>query len=333
MSKLKEIVSLHNRIRVVCHPNADPDCLGSAYAIFSSFKNLFEEKDIAIVTPDGTGAVSSKLISFLGLKTESTLPDGTDLAILVDMPSMDQIPAVKEAVSKNKIPYVLIDHHVREEKASSAAILSVIKRKSSACEIVYGLLEKSTLDAKALQGLMTGILYDSRRFLLPPDTSISAVAGMIRRGADFRLSVEMLTNEQDQSEKIARLKGASRMKLYKAGDWLIAFSKVGSFEASVARVLTDMGSDVAFIINADKASLRLTGRATDKFFRKTGFNLSSDLMRPLADAFAGQGGGHPTAASVNLSATADEVLSKTLSLVSSKLGVKRQNVKLINTKK
>jgi nanoRNase/pAp phosphatase (c-di-AMP/oligoRNAs hydrolase) len=56
-------------------------------------------------------------------------------------------------------------------------------------------------------------------------------------------------------------------------------------------------------------------------------------MKPLADAFAGQGGGHPTAASVNLSATADEVTSETLSLVSSKLGLSEQDLKAIHTKK
>ncbi len=333
MSRLTAVASNYDKIRVVCHPNADPDCLGSAFAILSSLKKTFPEKDIAIVTPDGTGAVSSKLVAYLGLDAEDSLPDATGMVILVDMPSMDQIPSVKVAVATNEIPYVLIDHHVKEKSASLAACYSVIRRKSSACEIVYGLLDRDTLDTKALQGLVTGIIYDSRRFLLPPDTAIRAVSGMIRRGASLRLALEMLTNEQEPSEKIARLKGASRAKLYKAGDWIIAFSRVGSFEASVARALTDIGADIAFIIHEEKAALRLTGRSTDKFYKRTGLNLSSDVMKPLADAFAGQGGGHPTAASVNLSAAADEVTSKTLSLVSSKLGIRKQDMKAINTKK
>ncbi len=333
MSRLTEIASNYETIRVVCHPNADPDCLGSAFAIMTSLKGTFPGKDIAVVAPDGIGAVSSKLVSYLGLAAEESLPEATGLVILVDMPSMDQIPSVKEAVKAKRIPYVLIDHHVRDKAAATSAIYSVIRRKSSACEIVYGLLDKSTMDVKVRQGLVTGIVYDSRRFLLPPDTSIRAVAGMIRKGASLRLAVEMLTNEQDASEKMARLKGASRVKLYKAGDWLIAFSRVGSYEASVARALTDIGADLAFIIHEDKAALRLTSRSTDKFYKRTGLNLSRDVMKPLADAFAGQGGGHPTAASVNLSATADEVTSETLSLVSSKLGLSEQDLKAIHTKK
>jgi len=333
LSRIAEVASNYGNIRVVCHPNADPDCLGSAFAIMTSLKATLPGIDIAVVAPDGIGAVSSRLVSYLGISAEDSLPEETELVILVDMPSMAQIPSVKEVVVAKDVPYVLIDHHVRDKEAAAAALYSVIKNKSSTCEIVYALLDKSTLDVKALQGLVTGIVYDSRRFLLPPDTAIRAVVGMMHKGASLRLAVEMLTNEQGASERMARLKGASRVKIYKAGEWLIAFSRVGSFEASVARALTDIGADLAFIIHEEKGALRLTGRSTDKFHRMTGLNLSSDIMKPLAVAFAGQGGGHPTAASVNLSATSDEVTSKTLSLIFSKLGLREQDLKAINTKK
>ncbi len=189
------------------------------------------------------------------------------------------------------------------------------------------------LDQRALDALLAGIIYDSRRFLIFPETSIGAAARLVRLGSNPSKVLQLLTSEQDPSERIAKLKGATRLRLFRSsgllGDWIVALTSVGSYEASVARAMTDLGADVAIVISANGKSVRVSARSTDAVFKKTDLNLARDLMKKLAESFPGQGGGHPTAASVNLKGDPGEIESRALSLISDKVG----SLKQIATKK
>lgn len=231
MPDLLEFLSSYGKVVLVCHPNADPDCIGSAYAIKSALKARSPSVSVSILTPDGVNAASSKLIEYLNLEFETSLGDACGLLVLVDMPSLDQLPEVKGLVASRKIPYAIIDHHTEESGCLDGAVYSRLMRTSSTCEIVYRSIPKKYLDRRAVQALLTGLVYDSRRFLVQPNASIKAASKMMRRGADFALALEMLLNEQDISERIARLKGVARVRLYRARDWIFATSTIGAFEA------------------------------------------------------------------------------------------------------
>ncbi|MEM2125228.1 MAG: DHH family phosphoesterase [Candidatus Methanosuratincola sp.] len=332
MPDLLDFLSSYGRVVLLCHPNADPDCIGSAYAIQSALRARNPSVAVSILAPEGVNAASSKLVEYLSIDFAVSLDESCGLLVLIDMPSLDQLPDIKEIVVSRKIPYAIIDHHTEEPGCLDGAVYSRVMRTSSACEIVYRSIPKKYLDRRAIQALLTGLIYDSRRFLIQPNASIKAASKMLRRGADFALALEMLLNEQDISERIARLKGVARVKLYRARDWIFATSSIGAFEASVARSLTDLGADLAIVASSEDNTSRITGRLNERFQRSTSLNLASCVMHPLAERFSGTGGGHPSAASAKLSAPAEEVIGAALALISEKLGLKPGEMKEISTR-
>ncbi len=332
MPELLEFLSSYNRIALVCHPNADPDCIGSSYAIRSALRARSPSVAVSILVPDGINAASSKLLEYLDFEFASSMDGDCELAVLVDMPSLDQLPEVKELMILKKIPYAIVDHHTAEPRSLEGAVYSKLLATSSTCEIVYRSIPKKYLNRRATQALLTGLIYDSRRFLIQPNSSISAAMKMIHRGADFALALEMLLNEQDISERIARLKGVARVRLYRARDWIFATSNIGAFEASVARSLTDLGADLALVASGEDSTSRITGRLNERFQRSTSLNLASCVMHPLVDRFSGSGGGHPSAASAKVSALPEEAIAAALSLISERLGLSPGELKEISTR-
>ncbi|MGQ9759337.1 MAG: DHH family phosphoesterase [Candidatus Methanomethylicaceae archaeon] len=333
MRNLLEAFSPFRHITIVCHPNADPDCLGSAYAISTSVESSMPGTSVKIYVPESVNAASSRLLDFLKIHLSTDIPPQTEVFLLVDTSSLDQVPAVKSHVMEKGTPYILVDHHVPDPQTINNAMLAVVWEASSACEIVYEILDKKTFTQEVLEALLVGIIYDSRRFLIRPDTSIITASKLIKMGAKAELALQILSPEQDPSEKMAKLKGSARIRLIRASSWLIAFTYVGAFEASVARALTDLGADLALVINESAEPLRLTGRSQEVFYNQTGLNLASDLMQPLAEEFSGQGGGHPTAASATLNVSTKRLIPRLLEILAERLHILRESMVEIDTKK
>ncbi|MDI9644234.1 MAG: DHH family phosphoesterase [Candidatus Verstraetearchaeota archaeon] len=331
MPDLLKFLSSYRRIAVVCHPNADPDCLGSAYALRTAVRAASPRTEVEIVVPEGINAAASKMVESLRLEFVTSLPTECELAVFVDMPSLDQLPEIKAALHSRRTPYAIIDHHTPEKDSLEGAVFSITTRISSTCEIIYNSIPKKYLDRQSLLALLTGLIYDSRRFLIQPNSSISAAIRIIRRGTDYAAAVEMLLNDQDISERIAKLKGAARVRIYRARDWLFATSRVGSFEASVARSLVDLGADLALVASGDSGPSRVTGRLSERFQKATSLDLAESVMRPLAERFSGTGGGHPSAASAKTAAGEEEALAAALSLVSAALGLSQDELKEVST--
>ncbi|MEM4406399.1 MAG: DHH family phosphoesterase [Candidatus Methanomethylicaceae archaeon] len=333
MPELLVYLSSFRHITIVCHPNADPDCIGSAYALQTSITSTIPSSNVTIYTPDSINTASRRLINYLKIETSQDIPSDTEIFLLVDTSSLDQIPDVKSHILNKGTPYILLDHHFPDQQTMNNAAIAIVRETSSTCEIVYDVLKKQTLTPEALDALLVGLIYDSRRFLIRPSSSVKAAAKLIKRGAKAELAIELLSADQDPSEKMAKLKGAARTRIFRASSWTFAVTHVGAFEASVARALTDLGADLAFVVNDSTEPLRLTGRSQDQFYNQTGLNLARDIMQPLAEEFSGQGGGHPTAASANLKTSLSCLLPRILDLIAERLHIRRDSIIEIDTKK
>jgi nanoRNase/pAp phosphatase (c-di-AMP/oligoRNAs hydrolase) len=327
--KLLDFATRFKRVAIVCHPNADPDCIGAAYALQESLKKKCRGMEITVLTLDGVNAVSDRLLAYLSLRVEDGIPPSVDLFILVDLSSLDQVPSIKQVISGG-IPFAILDHHVPDSQTLERATLAILKKRSSACEVVFEAIGAVSLSKTALTGLLAGLIYDSRRFLNFPEQSIKSAHKMIKLGADPSKVMALLATEEDPSERMAKLKGAARLRLYRADDYNIVVTNVGSFEATVARAITNLGADLAMVVAENGKDVRISGRSTETFFRSSGLNLAKDIMQPLAASFSGHGGGHPTAASANARCDGESMTSSALELISKKLGT---SLKEINTKK
>jgi len=326
---LLKFASRFKRVAIVCHPNADPDAIGSACALQEYLRARCNGLEATIVATEGINSVTERLLAYLSLRVEDEVPPSVDLFILVDLSSLDQIPAIREAVEKGT-PFAMLDHHVPDDCTREKAAFSVIKERASTCEVVFEAIGHRGLSKTSLNALLAGLIYDSRRFLISPEQSIASAYRMIELGGDPAKAIGLLASEEDPSERMAKLKGAARLRLYRAGRYTIALTNVGSFEASVARALTNLGADLALVVSENGKDLRISARSTDAFLRSSGLNLTKDLMQPLAGLFSGHGGGHPTAASANVTCDAESMIASALGIVSKKLGA---TLKEISTKK
>jgi nanoRNase/pAp phosphatase (c-di-AMP/oligoRNAs hydrolase) len=88
------------------------------------------------------------------------------------------------------------------------------------------------------------------------------------------------------------------MKWLQEGKWIIATSRVGSFESRSARLLIVLGADVAIVASENKkGDVRLSTRASNRIVSE-GFNLTK-ILESIEDMNGGSAGGHSGAAGYN----------------------------------
>ena len=145
-------------------------------------------------------------------------------------------------------------------------------------------------------GLLVGIISDTGRFKRASAESFLAASELLEAGGfDYDEALQALSIAPDISQRIAVLKAASRARIERQGEWLIASSRANSFEGSAASALIDLGADVAFVAGRHSDRVRISARSSRKAV-KAGLNLNQ-IMGEIGRDHDGDGGGHSSAAS------------------------------------
>ncbi|RLE51333.1 MAG: DHH family phosphoesterase, partial [Candidatus Methanomethylicota archaeon] len=292
------------------------------YALSKLLSRLLPDAGLSVVAPESVSSLSKRLIESLPDFEVYDDFESADFLIMVDTCSFAQLGDLASKVQGSSAPLVVVDHHAPHPEVSArASLLIVDDSASSTAEIVYSIYcdLSMRLEEFSALALLVGMLYDSRRFINARSSTLRAAAHLIDAGADYSKALSVLHVPMDISERIARLKAAQRVKIYRVGDWVIATSHVGSFEASAARALIDLGADVAFVAGGDDSSLRISARARGNFYSETGIHLGKDLMEIIGKMIGGAGGGHATAAGANGVGNPEEALEICVKLLIEKL--------------
>lgn len=322
--KLKEFIfNLKPRNCVVlCHHNADPDAIGSAYALMHLLRFLLSDLEVRIVAPEGISFLSNRLLLNLSFVTIYSDFEFADVLFMVDTCTFIQLGSISAKVLGSSIPLIVIDHHLPSDEVRHRASLLIVDDKcSSTAEIVFSLFEELNvnLNREIAFALLVGLLYDSRRFVFASSKSFRMAASLLSYGVNYRDALNVLSTQVDISERIARLKAAQRLRILRIGDWIVALSHVSSFEASAARALIDLGADLSVVVGGEKDSVRLSARSTWRFYEETGFHLGRDFMKPIGKMIDGDGGGHATAAGANGVGDVESVLEICIKFLRDKL--------------
>jgi len=304
---------------VITHRLADVDAYCSAYAAAKLLKS-FAISSVKVVLPEGLNSIAEKVSEKFPLDIDNN-PDfaKADLIAIVDTNNPLLLSEAMPEIVKSKARKVLIDHHPLAKNARELAdILIVDTKASSASEIVYRLYKanKVKINKKVAQILLIGIMADSQHLFLASSKTIEAVNELCKLGASLGMAKNVLTRERDPSERIARLKAAQRISFYNINNFIVAFSRVGSFHASAARALLDIGADLAVVVGGDEKESKASLRATQKFYAESKLHLGTDIAGKLSDA----GGGHPTAASLSVNVGEDELTKMLMSAIEANLG-------------
>jgi phosphoesterase RecJ-like protein len=274
--------------KILLHGNADPDALASAYALQQCFP------DVTIWTPGGIDRMAKVMAGTLGIESveDEDAPEGR--LVVLDTSGPEQLP---EGVDFSEA--IVIDHHARTEKWSTARVYYCDEDKSSCSEIVYELLKSAgvKIPKEVALALMAGLITDTGMFKFAKPDSMRLFADVMEEhDIHFDESARLVSTDVDISERISQLRGAQRLKYAKVGEYIVASSQGSAFEASVCKALLSLGADVAFVGSQREASFRISARATQEMVRR-GVHLGK-LLSGVGSETSNGGGGHPGAAGI-----------------------------------
>jgi len=308
---------------LLCHINADPDAVCSAFAFSRLIQRLQPSLRVEIAAAQGLSRLSKFMLRSIPAKfTADPHMESAEAIVLLDTNTIQQLGDWSERVKASKAALVVIDHHASHPETERLATLSVADEKaSSTCEIVYRLFKEAEVkptqeEAKAL---FLGIAFDTRHFVLASSATFKAVADLIDVGVKPEEALSLLSLPMDLSERIARLKASKRTRLLKINTWLITFSHVSAYQASAARALIALGAHVAVVAGQRNEKIQISMRSSRDFYEKTGVHLGRDLAKPLGEYLQGMGGGHSVSAGVNGVGDIEASLKRCVKLLKEKL--------------
>ncbi len=313
---------------VICHRNADADAFLSAYAVSKLISSISSACEVDIVTPEGMTTLTDKLSKKFVHRVVTEGREDYNLYVAVDVGDTELLKSWLGKLRESAGTKVLIDHHPLRN-GSLYDHLIVDENATSAGEVVWRVFKQLDVrpDKRTAQALLEAVMFDSSHLAIAGESGLRAAIDLIDLGADLTEARRDLRSEPDYGEVLAKLKGAQRIKIFKLGDWVMATSRVGSFQAHVARSLIFLGADLAVVCGDTEEETRVSLRSTQRFYEATGLHLGTKVAGMLGNLLGGHGGGHPTAASFSCVAGEEEALKKTVQALSQLVGREPVEVK------
>jgi len=308
---------------LLCHHNADPDAICSAYAFAQLVRKTFPQVEVEVAAAQGISRLSKHLLQYLPIQI-NTQPDieKADAITLLDTNTIQQLDNLAETVRNSKKPIIVIDHHASHPETEQLAKICITNEESSStCEIIYNFYKQTNTkpDQPEAKALFLGISFDTRHFVLANSTTLKNIAELIDAGVNAQETLAMLSLPMHFSERVARLKASRRTRLFKVNQWIIALSHVSAYQASAARALIELGAHVAAVAGTKNEDIEISLRSSLDFLKHTQIHLGRDIAKPLGEYLHGMGGGHATAAGVNGKGDVEIGLKKCISLLKEQL--------------
>jgi len=291
------------RLLILCHHNADPDAICSAFAFSSLLKRLRPNLQIEVAAAQGPSRLSKELLKVLPIElTSNPHIEEADLIALLDTNTIQQLDGWGERVKEAGAPIIVIDHHASHPETERLATLCILNEEaSSPCEIIYQLFKEAGLrpNQQEAKAIFLGIAFDTRHFVLAKSTTLKVLAELVDAGVKVEETLSLLSLPMDESERIARIKACQRAVLTRIEGWIVVLSHVSAYQASAARALIGLGAHVAVVAGQKGDKLQVSIRACSEFHKRTGIHLGRDIAKPLGEYLHGMGGGHSVSAGVN----------------------------------
>lgn len=151
--KIKE----YNIIVIARHIGADPDALGSQFALKSIILNLFPDKKVYAV-----GNPASRFKFFGSQDKIDDVNTNKALCIVLDTPDIKRI----DGANINNFEYVIkIDHHPIIDKYANIEVIDDNACSSSQLILEFANANKIKIDKESAEKLFLGIVGDTDRFL------------------------------------------------------------------------------------------------------------------------------------------------------------------------
>ena len=150
-------IKKYDSIVIVRHIGADPDALGSQFALRELIKNKFPKKNVYAI-----GNPSNRFKFMGGLDKLEDIDTSNTLLIVLDTPDIKRIDGVNIDDYKEIIK---IDHHPVVDVYASLEYID--DNSSSTCQIIleFALVNRLKLTDEIAKNLYLGIVSDTGRFM------------------------------------------------------------------------------------------------------------------------------------------------------------------------
>ncbi|AKG38892.1 hypothetical protein MA03_05985 [Infirmifilum uzonense] len=283
------------RALIITHRNADPDAIGCAYVLQSISTTLGFEAEVCL--PEGPDRLSKRILNSLRVPWQEDC-DTADLLVICDTSNKMMLGGAASLIDKAK-EIIIIDHHSPPGNLISKASYSLIIGEPSATVIAVLLADalKVRLTKEISTIALSGILYDTRRYLSTTPNTFLASKILLEEEGDYDMALKLLEFPEDRSEIIAKLKGVQRASILDICGYLVAVTEASAHEAAVAKALVSLGVDLAIVAGGhefSRTSIRVSNRLLEK-----GFD-SSKLVADVATSLEAEAGGHPGASGISI---------------------------------
>lgn len=310
-TSFSELIVGCENVVVMGHRYADLDAFGAAVGVMSIVKSLKKPVNIVINKDTALALPLIKRVQQAGLADHLISPEKAKyvvsrntLLVVVDThkPYFTECPELLEKTNK----VVVIDHHRKSVNHIQNAVLFFhASYASSTCEMVTELAQyigtSSPIDSLTAEALLSGIMLDTRSFILHTGVrTFEAAAYLKSRAADTVEVKKLFSNDMD---------------VYKYRNQIIdgAFTyngcaiSIADIETDNIRLVTSQAADEMLNIDGVKASFVIF-EAEDKVCISTR-SFGEMNVQVVMEKFGG--GGHRTMAASQIEdASVDEVLER-----------------------
>lgn len=311
------------KVAILIHSGGDPDSIGAAYVLSNILKSLMGCEPLFKI-PSETSTHSVAFLNLLGVSQSDEI-DSAEAYLILDCGSPEQLGDLEYILESGK-RIIVIDHHSTSiESFGGKAEVYASDEYSSVCELIFDLASRLgyALSTREREALFAGIYYDTVRLSVADSEALRKLCALGSNHVNPRELLQGLEIKMELSERIARLKAAARLKIYRVGDWLIAVSRLSSFQSSSARSLVNLGAHAAIVGGESEDGITVSFRALGDFIEATGINLGKDIAARIGAEFGGHGGGHSSAAKAYcVKGSLEEILRRCVELIGEKLGEK-----------
>ncbi|SFB03660.1 phosphoesterase RecJ domain-containing protein [Acetitomaculum ruminis DSM 5522] len=184
MSKLdNELINMKN-IAISGHINPDGDCVGACLGLYNYILKNFEGVNVDVYL-EPIPAIFDFLKGSSDIKNQYNENNTYDLYIALDCSDIKRLGIFGDYYKKAKHT-LCIDHHITNDE-SFADVCYIQPHRSSACELLYTLMDSEKINKDIAECIYTGMVTDSGVFQYGSTTSETMnIAGkMMDMGIDF----------------------------------------------------------------------------------------------------------------------------------------------------
>ncbi len=304
---VSDLVSTGSNVFIMGHKMGDMDSIGSATGLCCAVRCLGTQ---AYVVVDKEKNLAKPLIKHIeendGLDIYITptqalsIMDETSVLVVVDTHNPDFVDSYEVLKTAKKV--VVMDHHRKMVKYIDNAVVFYLEPQASSvsemvAELVQYLGDKVKLSSAQAEGLLAGIMLDTKNFVMKTGSRTFEAAAFLKlQGADTIRVKKLFSNSIDTYQQKSML--ITNSEIYK--HCAVATARASSPAMRIAapqaadELLGIKGVDASFVMYQEGKTVYVSARSMGKFNVQV-------IMEALG------GGGHATMAGAQLNSTLTNV--------------------------